>query len=72
LIVLTADAAYADAAPADRLILQRAQEATHRRIAATSTRSERIHVAGTSHDVQMDRPDTVAEAIAKVVGQSRH
>ena len=71
LIVLTADAACADAAPADRTILQRAQEATHRRSAATSTRSERIHVAGASHDVQIDRPHAVAGAIAEVIGQSR-
>jgi pimeloyl-ACP methyl ester carboxylesterase len=72
LIVLTADAAYADASPGDREALQRAQEATHRRIAATSTRSQRIHVAGASHDVQMDHPDAVAAAIAEAIRQSRH
>jgi pimeloyl-ACP methyl ester carboxylesterase len=69
LIVLTADAAYADAPPADRKILEDAQNATHERIVATSTRSERIHVAGASHDVQIDHPDAVAAAIGKVVKQ---
>ncbi len=70
LIVLTADAAYVDAPPADRKILEDAQNATHERIVATSTRSERVHVAGASHDVQIDHPDAVAAAIGKVIKQA--
>ena len=72
LVVLTADAAYADAQPADRAVLERAQEATHARIAATSTRSRRVHVPGASHDIQQDHPEAVAAAIEDVVAQSRH
>jgi pimeloyl-ACP methyl ester carboxylesterase len=71
LIVLTADAAWTDAPPADRKALQQAQEATHRRIAATSTRSRRIHVAGASHDIQADHPDAVIAAIREAIGGAR-
>lgn len=69
LIVLTADAAYADAPPADPKILQAAQNATHERIVATSTRGERIHVAGALHEVQRDHPDLVAASVDKMIKQ---
>lgn len=69
LIVLTADAAYAEVPRADQKTLEAAQDATHTRIVATSTRGKRIHVAGASHDVQIDHPDAVASAVAKMMKQ---
>lgn len=71
LIVLTAEAAYAAAPPADRRSLEDAQNATHERLAATSTRGERIRVARASHDLQLDSPDAVADAVGQVLTQIR-
>lgn len=67
LVVVTATGAYAGAPPADRKALQDAQEHTHAALAATSTASRRVEVQGTSHDVQLDAPEAVADAVLSVV-----
>ena len=69
LVVLTATDAYADADPADRKALQTAQERTHAALAATSSPGRRIKVPGTSHDVQLDAPQTVTDAVLSVVAE---
>ena len=69
LVVLQAAGTYADA-PADvRRRLEAARDATQRRIVATSTRGELRKVSGTSHDIELDRPRAVADAVAQVLGQ---
>jgi pimeloyl-ACP methyl ester carboxylesterase len=67
LLILAADSSNADAPPEVRKALDAAQEKTNRLIAATSTRGEIIPVAHSSHDVQMDRPDAVVDAIRKAI-----
>ncbi len=69
LIVLSADNTYVDA-PADvRKALEAARDRTQAQIVATSTRSERLLVNNTSHDIQLDQPEVVAKAVAKVLQQ---
>lgn len=66
MIVLSASGTYADA-PADvRPSLELAKEKTQSAIAATSTRSSRMAVDNTSHDIQLDRPEAVAKAVSEV------
>jgi pimeloyl-ACP methyl ester carboxylesterase len=67
LVVVTATGAYADAPPEDRKALQAAQERTHAALAATSSAGRRVEVQGTSHDVQLDAPEKVAEAVLSVL-----
>ena len=67
LVVLTPDSANADAPPADRKALEAARAQTQRAIVASSTRGRRVDVAHSSHDVQMDRPDAVVEAVNQVI-----
>lgn len=70
LIVLTAADTYADA-PADvRKALEQARAATQAAIVASSTRGERWPVAGSSHDIQLDRPAVVAKAVRKVLRET--
>ncbi|HVI57923.1 MAG TPA: alpha/beta hydrolase [Luteimonas sp.] len=69
LVVVTATDAYDDAEPADRKALQAAQERTHAALAATSTAGRRVEVAGTSHDVQLDAPGKVADAVLSVLSR---
>jgi pimeloyl-ACP methyl ester carboxylesterase len=67
LLVLTPDSPFADAPPEIRKSLDATREKTQKQILATSSRSERILVAHSSHDVQLDRPDAVVDAIAKAI-----
>lgn len=66
-VVLTAVDAYADAPTAIRDALRPAQEATHRALVKTSDQGKRVLVKGASHDIQIDKPDTVVEAISGVI-----
>lgn len=66
-VVLTAVDAYADAPAAIREALQPAQEATHQALVKTSDQGKRVLVKGASHDIQIDKPDTVVEAISGVI-----
>ena len=67
LLILVADSSNADAPPEVRKPLDAAQAKTNRLIAATSTRSEILAVAHSSHEVEMDRPDAVVDAIQKAI-----
>lgn len=70
LIVLSAANAQADA-PADiRKALEAATNRTHTQIAATSIHGERLVVANTSHDIQLDQPEAVAKAVAQVLRET--
>jgi pimeloyl-ACP methyl ester carboxylesterase len=64
LLVLTPDASFTGAPPDLRTALEDSREKTQKQILATSSRSERIFVARSSHDVQFDRPDAVVDAIS--------
>ncbi|HET8941104.1 MAG TPA: alpha/beta hydrolase, partial [Rudaea sp.] len=67
LVVLTADNTYADAPPAVRKLLEAARESTQAHIAATSTGGKRVFVKNTSHDIQIDQPQAVADAILAMI-----
>lgn len=69
-VVLTASDTYADA-PADvRKALEGARDETQAKILATTTRGERISVDHASHDIQLDQPQAVANAVIKLLKQT--
>ncbi len=70
LLVLSASDTYADAPAEVRKALEAARDATQARIAASSSRGERITVQHSSHDIQLDQPEAVAQAVAKLWRQS--
>ncbi len=73
LLVLTPDSAFTDVPPQMRKAFEDEREKTQKLILATSSRSERILVAHSSHDVQFDQPDAVVDAVrkaAKLAGDS--
>ena len=70
LLVLQPDAPFADAPPELAKPLEAARQNTQRAIAATSTRGKIIPVSKSTHDVQLDRPDAVIEAIGAALKQS--
>ncbi len=67
LIVLAASDAQADAPAEVRRALEAATDKTQTRIASTSSRGERQMVARSSHDMQLDQPEAIARAVAKVL-----
>jgi pimeloyl-ACP methyl ester carboxylesterase len=67
LLLLVADSTYDDIEPKDRGALQAAGAKTNKLIAATSSRSEIIPVAHSSHDIEIDRPDAVVDAIRTAI-----
>lgn len=69
LVVLSADGTYADLPGPARKKLGAARAATQARIAETSSRGRVIKVTNTSHDIQMDRPEAVVDAIRGVLRQ---
>lgn len=69
LVVLRASDTYADA-PADvRQELESARRETQRRIVATSTRGELQMVADSSHDIELDQPRAVVDAVTHVLAE---
>lgn len=70
LLILQPDNPFGDAPPDDRGILDAIRINTQKAIAATSTRSEIIPVAHSSHDVQNDQPQAVVDAIKKAIAQT--
>lgn len=72
LIVLSAANTYADALPRDRKGLEEARAHTQAQIVATSSRGTLVHVADTSHDIQIDQPDAVARAVMQALRMARH
>ena len=67
LIVLSAANTYADALPRDREGLEKARAHTQAQIVATSSRGMLVPVADTSHDIQIDQPSAVVEAVARAL-----
>lgn len=66
-LILVADSTYAELPPNERKALEAAREKTDKAIAATSTHSEIIPVAHSSHEVELDRPDAVVDAVGKAI-----
>lgn len=71
LIVLSASGTYADALRGDRKGLEAARDQTQARIVATSSRGRLVRVAHTSHDIQLDRPRVVVEAVQRALHAER-
>jgi pimeloyl-ACP methyl ester carboxylesterase len=69
LIVLGADGTNDYLPPAQRKAADAAWRAGHERIAASSTRGRYVPVAHSSHNVQEDRPDAIADAVATAIAQ---
>ena len=67
LIVLSAANTYADALPRDRKGLEEARAHTQAQIVATSSRGTLVHVADTSHDIQIDQPNAVVKAVGQAL-----
>ena len=67
LVILQPDAPFADAPPEIQKPMEQARLKTQQAIAATSTRSKIVPVAHSSHDVQLDHPDAVAEAVRTAI-----
>ncbi|MBM7128765.1 alpha/beta hydrolase [Dyella mobilis] len=67
LIVLSAASTYADALPRDRKGLEEARAHTQAQIVATSSSGTLVHVANTSHDIQIDQPGAVAKAVMQAM-----
>jgi len=70
IIVLTASDTYADAPAELRKTLDAARDKTQAQILATSTHSQRIVVDHASHDVQLDQPQAVANAVTALLKQT--
>ena len=66
-IVLSAGNDYAGMPDDVRKVLSGARDQTHERLAAASTRGRRVDVAGTSHDIQLDQPQAVVDAVLGVI-----
>jgi len=68
LVVVAAPAAEMPGVPPEVAeVLQATREQTHARLAAASRNGRRVEVPDSSHDVQLDAPEAVAEAVASVL-----
>lgn len=67
LLVLSASDTYADAPARLRAALESARAKTQADIVATSSHGRLIQVQHTSHDIQMDKPEAVADAVRQVL-----
>lgn len=67
LVILQPDAPFEDVPPELRKPMEQARQKTQQAIAATSTRGKIVPVAHSSHDVQIDRPDAVVEAVRDAI-----
>jgi pimeloyl-ACP methyl ester carboxylesterase len=67
LLILQPDTPFADAPPQIQQPMEQARLKTQQAIAATSTRGKVVPVAHSSHDVQLDRPDAVIDAVRAVI-----
>ncbi|GAB2556252.1 alpha/beta hydrolase [Rhodanobacter koreensis] len=72
LIVLKAANTYADmpANDSDRKMLEAARDKTQEAIVATSKRGELRLVPSSSHDIQLDQPQVVADAVTQVMREA--
>lgn len=67
LVLLQAAGTYADA-PADmRKQLEAVRDVTQRSIVATPAHGELHKVADTSHDIELDQPQAVVDAVTQVL-----
>lgn len=69
LIVLSADGTHDYLPPDARKAADAAYRDGHQRIAASSTRGRVVPVENSSHNVQEDRPDAIADAVARAIAQ---
>ncbi|RDI96949.1 alpha/beta hydrolase [Dyella solisilvae] len=69
LMVLTASDTYADLSSDVRPSLEAARDKTQAQIVATSTRGQRVVVDQSSHDIQLDQPQAVVDAVVRVTQQ---
>ena len=67
LVLLRAGEQDEDVPPEVRKVIEEARNLTHKRILAGSSRSKAVEVTNTSHDIQLDRPDTIASAIKEML-----
>ncbi|WP_404616108.1 hypothetical protein [Rhodanobacter hydrolyticus] len=65
--MLSAANTYADALPRDRQGLEAARAHTQAQIVATSPRGTLVHVADTSHDIQVDQPGAVVKVVMQAL-----
>ena len=65
--MLVADAAYAGVPEEARAVLQQARTQTHQRILAASSAGRRVELPGSSHEVPLDRPQAVADAVRELL-----
>jgi pimeloyl-ACP methyl ester carboxylesterase len=72
LSVLSAANTYADAQPRDRKGLEEARAHTQAQIVATSSHSTLVRVPDTSHDIQIDQPEAVVNAVEQSMRMARH
>lgn len=70
MIVLTAADTYADAPSDMRKTLDAARDKTQQQILATTTQGKRIVVDHASHDIQLDQPQAVANAVTALLKQT--
>lgn len=68
-VVLTAPNDFAGAPDDVRVVLQAARAQTQARLAASSKNARRIDVAQSSHDIQLDQPQAVADAVTAVLSK---
>ncbi len=73
LIVLTADwvPLQEELPQAQRRVLLDESIATHKAVAGHSRRGVQKFIAGTSHDIQLDKPEAVIEAVEQVASMAR-
>jgi pimeloyl-ACP methyl ester carboxylesterase len=71
LIVLAASDPFDGAPPEGKQAMEAARSKTQKAIAATSTRGRLVPVPRSSHDIQLDQPQAVANAISDVISASR-
>jgi pimeloyl-ACP methyl ester carboxylesterase len=71
IVILQPDEPFADAPPDDRAMLEEARQRTHRLIAATSSHATIVSVAHSTHDVQIDQPNAIVDAIRSVIGKAK-
>ncbi|MBS0487738.1 MAG: alpha/beta hydrolase [Proteobacteria bacterium] len=67
LLILQPDTPFEDVPPEYRKAMEQARLKTQQAIATTSTHGKIIPIAHSSHDVQIDRPDAVIEAVREAV-----
>ena len=68
-VILVAGDTYAEAPSPLREALEKSREKTIANIAANTTRGTRIDVANSGHDMQMDQPQAVVDAVTAVMKQ---